>query len=83
LVSALGYFPELTLDRAGTGKGPPVYFFEVLVGRIEDESACQPHGDADGATFKFDGKSLHAHSIFSWRAIGRGDLLPAQSCSLA
>lgn len=71
--SSLGDFPELALDRPGFPKGLPVHFFEGLVGRVEDKPACQPHGDADGPALKFDCKSLHCHSIFSWRGPGRTD----------
>jgi hypothetical protein len=70
---SLGDTLQLTFDRAGSRKCPAVQFFEVPVGRIEDESASQPHGNSDGTTFKFDDKSLHGHGLFSWRAPGRAD----------
>jgi hypothetical protein len=82
LLAAVGDLPQLTLDRPRPGKCPAVYFREILVGRIKDEPARQPHGDADGAAFEFDCKPLHVHGIFSWRATGRDDILPAQGCSL-
>jgi hypothetical protein len=70
LLLALGDLLELALDLAGSGERPAIHLFEGLVGRIEDETARQPNGDADGAALQFDCKSLHAHSISPGEQLG-------------
>ena len=65
LLLALGDLLELALNFAGSSKSPTIQFLEGFVRRIEDETACQPYGNADRPAFQFDCKSLHAHSIFS------------------
>src|SRR5688572_7716632 len=70
LLLALGDLLELALNLAGSGESPAIHFFERFVGRIEDEAASQPDGDADGPAFQFDCKSLHAHSISPREQLG-------------
>ncbi|HET9335569.1 MAG TPA: hypothetical protein VFO12_04080 [Sphingomicrobium sp.] len=48
---ALGNLLELALNFAGSRESPAIHLFEGLVGRIEDETARQPDGDADGPAF--------------------------------
>lgn len=60
---APGDFPELALNLAGSSKSTAIHLLERPVGRVEDETARQSNGDADGAAFQLDCKSLHAHSI--------------------
>jgi hypothetical protein len=63
LLLAPGDLLELALDLAGSRERSAIHLFERLVRSIEDETARQPNGNADGPAFQFDCKSLHAHSI--------------------
>lgn len=70
LLLALGNLLELALNLSGSRESPAVHLFEGFVRRVEDETARQPDGDADGPAFQFDCKSLHAHSISPGEQLG-------------